>query len=234
MPISGVKHQPYNGWKGTIIAVKLPNGVILALATAYAAADTVTAVTNANPGVATTSGSHGVSDGDFLEVTSGWALLNNRIVRADNASGSSVDYEGINTASTVRYPAGSGTGSFRAITTWTQVAQILDLSSSGGEMQFTTYSFLEQDFETQMPTQSSPQSLTFSVADDASLAGYIALKNAADSRALTGLKCTLPDGSLILYNGYVSFNETPSMTKNQVMACQATFSLQGKPVRYAS
>ena len=34
------------------------------------------------------------------------------------------------------------------------------------------------------------------------------------------------------YNGYVSFNETPTLTKGQVMQVTATFSLQGRPVRY--
>ena len=216
------------------MAVKLPNGVTLALATAYAAADTVTAVTNAATAVATTSAAHSITDGTFFEVTSGWSKLNNRIVRADNAAASTLDYEGINSTSTQNYPSGSGGGSIRAITTWTQISQVLELTSSGGEMQFTTYSFLEQDFESQLPTQSSPMTITMSVADDASLPGYIALKNAADTRTLVGLKATLPDSSLILYNGYVSFNETPSMTKNSVMACQATFSLQGRPVRYAA
>lgn len=206
----------------------------LALATAYAAADTVSSVTNANPAVATTSAAHGITNGAFVEVTSGWSKLNNRIVRVANAAASALDYEGINTTSTQNYPAGSGGGSIREITTWTQVSQVLELTSSGGEMQFTTYSFLEQDFESQLPTQSSPMTITISVADDASLPGYIALKNAAGTRALVGLKATLPDSSLILYNGYVSFNETPSMTKNSVMACQATFSLQGRPVRYAA
>jgi hypothetical protein len=207
--------------------------VTLALATAYAAADTVSAVTNANPAVATTSAAHGITNGAFVEVTSGWSKLNNRIVRVANASASALDYEGINSVSTQNYPAGSGGGSIREITTWTQISQILELTSSGGEMQFTTYSFLEQDFESQLPTQSSPMTITISVADDPTLPGYTALKNAADTRALVGMKATLPDSSLILYNGYLSFNETPSMTKNSVMACQATFSLQGRPVRYA-
>lgn len=216
------------------MAVSLPNGVTLALATAYAAADTVSAVTNANPAVATTSAAHGITNGAFVEVTSGWSKLNNRIVRVANAAASALDYEGINTTSTQNYPAGSGGGSIREITTWTQISQILELTSSGGEMQFTTYSFLEQDFESQLPTQSSPMTITISVADDPSLPGYVALKNAADTRALVGLKATMPNGSVILYNGYLSFNETPSMTKNSVMACQATFSLQGRPVRYAS
>lgn len=216
------------------MSVKLPNGVILALATAYAAADTVSSVTNANPAVATTSASHGISDGTFMEVTSGWARLNNRIVRAASASGSTLSYEGIDSSNTSNYPASSGGGSVRAITTWTQISQVLDLTTSGGEMQFTNYSFLEQDFESQLPTQASPMTMNISIADDPTLAGYIALKAVADTRTLVALKATLPDSSVIVYNGYVSFNETPSMTKNQVMAVAATFSLQGRPVRYAS
>lgn len=216
------------------MSVKLPNGIIFALATEYAAADTVSGLTNANPAVATTSGSHGISDGTYMEVTSGWARLNNRVVRAASASGSTLSYEGINTTDTDVYPAGTGTGSVRAITEWTQISQILDLQSSGGEMQFTPYSFLEQDFESQLPTQASPQTITIQIADDPSLAGYQALKEAAESRELVALRGTLPDGSKILYNGYVSFNETPTMTKNQVMAVTATFSLQARPVRYTS
>ena len=216
------------------MSVSLPNGVTLALATAYAAADVVDAVTNANPAVATTHAAHGVATGAFVEVTSGWSRLNNRIVRAAAASGSSLTYEGVDSSSTTNYPAGTGTGSFREITAWTQISQILDLQTSGGDMQFVTYSFLEQDFQSQMPTEANPMSMTITVADDPALAGYIALKAAVDTRALTGLKVAMPNGGVILYNGYISFNETPTMTKGQVMGCKATFSLQGKPVRYSS
>lgn len=216
------------------MAVSLPNGIIFALATTYASADTVSAVTNANPAVATTSGSHGITTGNFLEVTSGWAKLNGRIVRSASASGTTVTYEGIDTSSTTLYPAGSGTGSVREITAWTQISQVLDLSTSGGDMQFATYSFLEQDFETQLPTQSSPMTINMTIADDASLSGYTSLKAAAAARSAVALKATLPSGSIIVYNGYVSFNETPTMTKNQVMGVRATFSLLALPVRYSS
>lgn len=216
------------------MSVRLPNGIILALATAYAAADTVSSVTNASTAVATTSASHGISNGAFIEVTSGWARLNNRVVRASSASGSTLSYEGIDTTNTTNYPTGSGGGSIREITTWTQISQILELTSSGGEMQFVNYSFLEQDFESQLPTQSSPMTMTMSIADDPTLPGYIALKEVADTRELVALRASLPDGSVIVYNGYVSFNETPTMTKGQLMACQATFSLQGRPTRYSA
>lgn len=215
------------------MSVRLPNGIIFALATAYGSAIPVTALSNASPGVATAT-AHGLSDGDYLAVTSGWAKLNDRAVRVDDSLTNSFELEGIDTSSTTLYPAGSGTGSVRKVTTFTQLTQVLECTTSGGEMQFANYSFLEQDFETQLPTQASPMTLQLTLADDPSLSGYAALKAAAEARDVRVLRATFPDGSIVLYNGYVSFNETPTMTKNQVMAVRATFNLLSKPVRYAS
>lgn len=215
------------------MAVRLPNGVAIALATAYGAAIPLTAVSNANPAVAAAA-AHGLADNDIVVVTSGWSKLNDRAVRVNAPSANDFQLEGIDTSSLTAYPAGTGVGSVKEVTAFTQISQILDLTTSGGEMQFTTYSFLENDFETQLPTQASAQSLSMTIADDPALAGYQALKAAAESRDVRVLKLTMPDQSILLYNGYVSFNETPSMQKGQVMGVTATFSLLSRPVRYAS
>lgn len=228
-----MNHQPYNGWKGTIISVRLPNGVVLALATAYGSDLTVSAVTNANPAVCTST-AHGLSNGDFVVFTSGWARANGRVFRVSGVSANAFSLEGFDTSSTTNFPAGSGTGTVKKVTTWTQITQILDVQSSGGELQYTTYSFLEQDFETQIATQASAQSLAITIADDPSLSGYSAMKTAGEARAERALKATMPDSSLILYNGTVGFNETPSMSKGNVMAVNGSFSLANRPVRYAS
>lgn len=215
------------------MAVQLPNGVTLAIATAYGSPKTVSALTNANPGVASST-AHGFTDGDIVEVTSGWSRLNERLVRIDNSDTNTFEVEGIDTTSVAVYPAGSGGGSVREITTWQQITQIMNVQTSGGEMQFTNYSFLEQDFETQLPTQSSPMVMTLEIADDPSLAGYQAVKAAAEARAIRALRVTYPSGAIALYNGIVSFNETPTFTKNQVQTVTATFNLTSRPVRYAS
>lgn len=225
--------MPNRARKAIIMAVSLPNGITIALQTAIGSALTVTALTNANPAVATST-AHGLSNGDYVVVTSGWAKLDNRVVRVANVTANTFELEGYDTSSTTDYPAAAGTGSVKKVTTFTQITQILDCQTSGGEMQFTNYSFLEQDFETQLPTQASPQTLTLSIADDPTKAGYINLKAAAEARANRALKITFPNGAIALYHGYVGFNETPSMTKNQVMAVSATFSLLARPVRYAS
>ena len=214
------------------MAVSLPNGVTLALATAYGSALTVSALSNASPASATST-SHGLSDGEIVVVTSGWSKLDARVVKVDEIDANTFTMVGIDTTSTTNYPPGSGTGSVMEVTTWTQISQIMDVQTSGGEMGFVTYSFLEQSFETQLPTQASPMTLTIQIADDPALAGYSAIKTAAEARATRAMKVTYPSGAVAYYNGVVSFNETPTFSKNQVQVVTATFNLQSRPVRYA-
>lgn len=219
--------------EGPHMAAKLPDGAIVSLATTYASAITITAVTNANPGVASAT-AHGLANGDLVYVVSGWSNLNNRVVRVASSAANTFALEGIDTSSTTLYPAGSGTGTVTKISAFTQVSQIMGFTTSGGDQQFANYSFLEQNFETQIPTIFSAQSISIDIADDPTLAGYIALKAASDARATRALKLAMPDGSFVLYQGYVSFNETPTLNKGQVMQVKCSFSLQSRPVRYAS
>lgn len=216
------------------MSVKLPNGAIVAIASGYGASKTMSAVSNASTAVATLEASHGVLENDFIEVTSGWSRLNNRIIRAGGVATNDVDLDGINSTSTAIYPSGGGTGSVREITGWTQLTQILESSTSGGEQQFLEYQFLEDDAQKRIPTFKSASGLTFSVADDPSLAGYILAATANDDRLPRAVRVTLPSGSIILYNAYISLNPTPSLTVNSIMAVQVTLSLLNEPVRYAS
>lgn len=214
------------------MAVSLPNGVVLALATAYASNLTVTAASNASEAVLTVTNT--LANGDYFEWVSGWSRANNRIFRVKSATGTTIVAEGFDTSNTTMFPAGSGTGTIRKINTWTQITQIIGCTSSGGDPQYQTYSFLEQDYDSQIPTTTSAQSLALEIADDPSLAGYQALKTVAATRALTGLRASMPSGGVILYNGIFAFDETPSMTKGNLMSVKAGVALQGRPVRYAS
>lgn len=214
------------------MSVRLPNGITLAIATAYAAALTVTAASNASESVLTVTNT--LSAGDYIEFTSGWAKANGRIFRVKSPSGTNLTLEGFDTSDTTLFPAGSGTGTVRKINTWQQLQQVMNLTSSGGEPQYQIYSFLEQDFDTQIPTTTSAQTIAFEVADDPTLPGYTAVRNAAQTRATTGLRATMPGGGFILYNGIFAFDETPSMNKGQLMACKGSIALQNRPVRYAT
>lgn len=216
------------------MAARLPDGATLALATTYGSVKDMTAVSNASTAEATFEASHGVTEGDFIEVTSGWGGLNERVVKAGTVDTNDVLLSGINTVDTARFPAGAGIGSIREITAFTPILQVMGFTTNGGEPTQVEYEFLEDDFTRSLPGPSGAQTLTLQIADDPSLAGYIALKAASDDASLRCLKMTLKDGSVILYNGKVHLNETPSVEKRQVMRVTATFYLQAKPMRYAA
>lgn len=215
------------------MSVSLPNGAVVAIAATYGSAVPVTAITNANPAVATAT-AHGLTDGDLIEVTSGWSRLNSRVVRVANSDTNTFELEGIDTSDTNLYPAGGGIGSVKDIATMTQITQVLEFTTSGGEQQFVTYSFLEEDVEHQIPTVKSASSFAMTIGDDATLPWYALLSTANDDRVPRAVTVTLPSGSLIAYNGYVTLNKTPTLTKNEIMGLQSTVSLTSEPVRYSA
>ena len=92
------------------MSVKLPNGSLVYIASGYGAAKTMSVLTNASEAVATLEAAHGVVEGDFIEVTSGWSRLTNKIVRAGTISTNDVQLDLYDTTSTTIYAAGAGTG----------------------------------------------------------------------------------------------------------------------------
>lgn len=212
------------------MAASLPNGATLNLATAYASPLLVTAVSNAATAVLTVTNS--LVTGDYFEFISGWSKATNRIYRVLTATTTTINAEGLDTSNSVQFPAGQGGGTIRKINTFTQVTQILETTFSGGEVQETSFQYLENDFETSIPTITSASSLDITIADDASLAGYIALKNASFTRAVTALRINLTDGGVLLYNGIVALNQNPSLTKNEIRSVSAKFSAQNLVNRY--
>ena len=98
------------------MSVRVPNGSIVAIASGYGASKAMSALSNADPGVATLEASHGIATGEYMEVTSGWGRLSGKVVRAGTVATNSVPLEGIDTTLTSIYPAGGGTGSVREIT----------------------------------------------------------------------------------------------------------------------
>ena len=216
------------------MSVSLPNGATIAIASAYGASKNMTTLTNANPGVATLEVSHGIATGEFFEITSGWSRLTNKIIKAGTVATNDVPLLGIDTSSTAIYPASGGTGTVREITTWTQIAQVLTSQSQGGEQQFLTYQFLESDSEKRIPTTKSAGGWNITIADDSTQSGYLELEKANDDRLQRAIKVTLPSGAVLVYNAYVSINKTPTLTVNEIMANEVTFSFLAEPVRYAS
>jgi len=215
------------------MSVFLPNGSTVGIAASYDAPIIFTAITNATEAVVSSAG-HDLVIGDFVEVTSGWARLNNRVVRVKTVTTDSFVLESVNTLNAARFIAGAGGGSVRKILTWVPISQVTESSKSGGEQQNVTYSFLEEDDEHQIPTSKSALSFTLTMADDPALPHNDVLLEADDDKKPRAVRINLASGGVIAYNAFASFDNVPSLTKNNIMAVTAVFAVVAKFIRYAA
>ena len=122
----------------------------------------------------------------------------------------------------------------REVTGWQQITQILETNTTGGDQQFVTYSFLEDDAEHQIPTVKSPVVFNFKIGDDASLPHYAVLDEADADRLQRCVRVVLPSGSVIYWSAYITLQKTPTLTKNEVMGLPVTMSLINAVTRYTS
>ncbi|WLG54007.1 phage tail protein [Pseudomonas extremorientalis] len=215
------------------MAVFLPNGSTVVVASGYGNPIVVTSISNALE-ASVSAAAHGLKAGDFVEVTSGWARLNNRVLRVKTATADAFVLEKANTLNVARYVAGGGVGSVRKITDWVPVSQVTESAKSGGDQQNATYSFLEEDDEHQIPTTKSAISFTLTLADDPELPHNDVLIEADDDKKPRAVKVNLAAGGCIVYNAYASFDNVPSLNKNNIMTVTAVFAVVAKFIRYAS
>lgn len=97
---------------------QVPTGTTFYVASTYGSAKTTTIVTNATEAVVTAA-AHGYSNGDVVEITSGWGRLNKRVFRIKSSTTDTFVLEGADTSSTDIFPSGSGVGTVRKITAFT-------------------------------------------------------------------------------------------------------------------
>lgn len=204
------------------------------LGTTVAAAIATTAVSNANPAIATLT--HTYSANDFVVVRSGWEELDNKLVRLSAVSTTvSATLEGIDTTSTTTYPALAGVGTLAKVSTFTNINEILDFTITGGDMGTQEYDFLSSNRSVSYDTIFSAMTAEITVSSDSTKAGYIALKAANDAGTDYPLKIVMKGGKLLCYMCSVSFNENPIASgKDGVPGCKAMLRIKNAVVTYAS
>lgn len=212
---------------------RTPTGSIFSVATAFGSAKTVSGITNANPAVVTAT-AHGFSNGDVVEITSGWGRLNKRAFEIGSVTTDTFTLVGANTTSTDFYPSGSSGGSVREATTFTQLTKVMNPSSSGGEPKSVSYKFVDSDVEYSINDGFTATSYTLQLDDDDTTAGYTALRSLTDVQSDTILKILLKNGSRIYLPGTVALNDVPSMQDGQIMTMSVQFSGNARHTRYTA
>lgn len=216
------------------MAITLSTGVTLAVAKTYALPLAFTAATNNAECTLTVTGSTIVA-GDWVEISSGWDLLDKRVVRTKaGTNATAIVLEGVNTENTSRFPSGTGAGSVRKIMAWSQLSQVKSLSASGGEQQFADITSISDTVSKQMPTMRGAMNMTVDCYDDPALPWYADVIKADEARAPYGLLMQFPNGSKLGANAYWSLMRVPSVTQNEALMTQVTLSYAAEPIRYAA
>lgn len=166
------------------MAITLSTGATLSVAKTYAAPLSFTVISNATNAVCTVVGSTIVA-GDYVEVSSGWGLLDKRVVRAyTGSSATSLILEGVDTSNTSKYPVGTGIGSVRKVTAWSQLSQVKGVPQLA--QNFADITAIDDVVERQIPTTKTAVSTsTAEVFDDPTLAWYTDVSAADETVPLT-------------------------------------------------
>ena len=209
-----------------------PNGTKYAISTALATAIAVTAISDANPAVASAANPPAANAIGVL--TSGWSDINNRVVRAITPTENGFTLDGIDTSEAANFPAGESAGAFQVVSGWTPIDQVANVASSGGDQQYYTWQYVEDTSgrQQQKPTVKNPLTMTLTLDYDPDKPWFAALIAADRARQPVVLRAILPSGVTMYYLVFPSFNEAPTQTVNQNMQNVATFSLINAPVRY--
>lgn len=212
----------------------VPTGTIFSLATVFAAAKAVSAISNAvEASVSCTA--HGYQVGDIVQLYSGWGRLNRRAAKVKSVTTDAFVAEGINTTNQEFYPLGSGGGTVRKISTFQQINKILNPSNSGGEAKNITVKFLESDVEENINDGFTAITESFDIdADEFGQASYAALVQLSEVQTDTVLKKTLKSGSTIYTPCRVAFNENVKLADGSIMTNTVSINGNGRLTRYSA
>lgn len=214
------------------MAYAFPEGSKFYYSNTFAAAKTLSAMTNANPTVAT-SVAHGYVDDDELLLTSGWEDATDTVWRADQLTADTFSLKGLDTTNTSFYASGGGANSTtQKISGWTEIPQVLTIATSGGDPRFTTISPLARRNQINVPTGFNATSITLTLGHDPSNATYIAMLGISRALSKVAFKMVLSGGNVAYGYGYMAASEMPSLNVNQANQVTVALTLLGRSISY--
>ncbi len=204
------------------------NGAKYKFSTILGAAVAVSAISNAYPAIMT-AGTMPAED-SMVILESGWTDLN------DSAylMGAAGAIAGLDTTDTGTYTPGQSAGSYQLASGFVSLSQIRDIAQSGGDTNQFTYAYIDDKSPRQRskPTDKNPLVITFTMDYDSTLPWFSALEKLDQTRQLVVMEETLPNGDTLVYTGFVSFQSSPTRTRNENMEVVATMSINSDIVRY--
>lgn len=216
------------------MAYAFPEGSKFYFSQTFAAAKTLATMSNASPTVAT-SVAHGYVDGDELLLTSGWEDATDTIFKADQLTADTFSLVDLDTTDTGFYTPGGGANSTtQKISAWTEIPQVLTISTQGGDPRFTDINPISRRNSIRVPTGFNGTTITLTLGHDPSNANFKTMLGISRRLAKVAFKMVLSGGATTYGYGYMAVSEAPSLNVNQANQVTAVLSLLGRAMSYAS
>jgi hypothetical protein len=214
------------------MAYFFPEGSRFSFSRTFAAAKTVSAVSNASPALATAT-THGYVDGDEVLLVSGWEDATDTVYQVDQQTVDAFELLGLNSTNVDFYPAGSGGGSAQKVSNWLEIPQVLTISTTGGDPRFTTISPIARRNSINIPTGFNATSITLNLGHDPSNSTYQEMLDISRSLEKVAFKMVLAGGATVYGYGYLNVSETPSLNVNQANQVSCALTMLGRTMSYA-
>lgn len=210
--------------------VSLWSSVGIAIQSALGSDKTITAITKANPGVATST-AHGISDASYIKLSAqGMYQVDGRVFRVTGGTTNAFSLEGEDTSSYDTFTSGTA----NVITFGTTLAIVTDVTVSGGDFEQIDVTTIHDNVRKQIPGAASPIVFSGSCIWDVADAGFSALKTASDNKAQRAIKITFSNGQIVTFLGYIGFTGLPTGAAQDKVVTPFQITMFGRPTTYSS
>ncbi|MDP1925771.1 MAG: phage tail tube protein [Thiobacillus sp.] len=205
------------------------SGLQMSMQSAVAAAKTITAITNAAPGVFGCT-ANGYSNGDLLLLEiEGMTQLNKRVVEVVSVATDTFQIAGPDGA-TGMDTTNFGTftsGTAKKLTMGTSITGCQGFTSSGGDIKFEDSTTVQDTVDKQIVTGASALSYGLDLQWDPANAGQQAMQAAFEVRASKAFRIQWPSGAYVMFYGSVGYSGAPGGAKQGITTTNAAIAAEG-------
>jgi len=215
---------------------KINSGIKMYMQSAIAAAKTITAMTNAAPGVFTST-AHGYANGDIVVLkTPGVNEINNGMFKIVNVAANTfniADVDGATGIDTTLFGV-FASGTAEKLTLGTSVSGVAEFSPSGGEIKTISATTVHDLVDVDIVAGATALSYGLTMQWDPANAAQQAMIAAFRTRANRGFKILWPDGAYALFYGTVGYTGAPGGGSQAITTSPAKVVMAGPVTNYAA
>ena len=207
--------------------------VSVKMSSALATAIVITAITNANPGVVSYTGTD-PANGDYVWLSDvvGMPLLNDRMVRVANVNGAgnTFELEGLDTTNYGTFVSGNG----QVTTFGTSFSTVKTVSSSGGDAKFVDVTTIHDSDDKEQVNGYSVAKVEMENFEKIGDTALRALESASETSAQKAFLLGFGTGAKMAFVASIGTNGIPSIPTGDAVTLKCTLSLAGRVSKWST